>query len=105
MTTPEISPALSVQLKEKRDAAILEKHKEGLSNRAIAKLFKMAVMTVSDTVAKVYENPESGKPYTPRSPPPPSQWHPLKTAPIPARTPALLLTNSSTLCLQIDDPL
>lgn len=62
---PRSPPALSVQLKEKRDAAILEKHKEGMSNRAIAKLFKMAVMTVSDTVAKVYENPESGKPYTP----------------------------------------
>ncbi|HDZ8883091.1 TPA: hypothetical protein RUX32_002835 [Aeromonas dhakensis] len=39
-------PALSVQLKEKRDAAILEKHKEGMSNKAIAKLFNMTAMTV-----------------------------------------------------------
>lgn len=35
MHNPEISPpALSVQLKEKRDAAILEKHKEGMSERS-----------------------------------------------------------------------
>lgn len=53
---------------EKRNAAILEKHKEGMSVRAIAKLFRMGVMTVSDTINKVYENPESGKPYTQSSP-------------------------------------
>ena len=55
-------PALSVQLKEKRDAAILEKHKEGMSNRAIAKLFKMGSSTVDEVVSKeAPKNPESGK--------------------------------------------
>jgi len=28
-------------------------------------MFGIAVMTVSDTISKVYENPESGNPYTP----------------------------------------
>ncbi|XTZ61358.1 hypothetical protein ACQZQZ_13880 [Aeromonas salmonicida subsp. pectinolytica] len=51
ITNPEISPALSVQLKEKRDAAILEKHKEGMSNNAIAKLFNMNAMTVGRILA------------------------------------------------------
>lgn len=59
-------PALSVQLKEKRDAAILEKHKEGMSNRAIAKLFKMGSSTVDEVVSKeAPKNPESGKSGTP----------------------------------------
>lgn len=64
---PPRSPlALSVQLKEKRDAAILEKHKEGMSNRAIAKLFKMGSSTVDEVVSKeAPENPESGKSGTP----------------------------------------
>lgn len=35
-------PALSVQLKEKRDAAILEKHKEGMSNNAVARVLEKA---------------------------------------------------------------
>lgn len=65
-TESEPHPALSVQLKEKRDAAILEKHKEGMSNRAIAKLFKMGSSTVDEVVSKeAPENPESGKSGTP----------------------------------------
>ncbi|HDZ8911327.1 TPA: helix-turn-helix domain-containing protein [Aeromonas dhakensis] len=60
-----MSPALSVQLKEKRDAAILEKHKEGMSNRAIAKLFNMGSRTVDEVVKEVRENPESGNLRTP----------------------------------------
>lgn len=39
-------PSLSQQCKERRDAAILEKHKEGMSNNAIGKLFKIAHTTV-----------------------------------------------------------
>ena len=55
-----------MQLKEKRDAAILEKHKEGMSNRAIAKLFKMGSSTVDEVVSKeAPKNPESGKSGTP----------------------------------------
>lgn len=37
LTPPRSPPALSVQLKEKRDAAILELHKEGKSFREIDK--------------------------------------------------------------------
>ncbi|WP_227016165.1 helix-turn-helix domain-containing protein [Aeromonas veronii] len=62
---PRSPPALSVQLKEKRDAAILEKHKEGMSNRAIAKLFNMGSRTVDEVVKEVRENPESGNLHTP----------------------------------------
>ncbi|NKD15259.1 helix-turn-helix domain-containing protein [Aeromonas caviae] len=40
-----------MQLTEKRDAAILEKHKEGMSNNAIAKLFDMNPMTVGRILA------------------------------------------------------
>ncbi|GJA16619.1 helix-turn-helix domain-containing protein [Aeromonas caviae] len=66
MYNPEISPALSVQLKEKRDAAILEKHKEGMSARKIAELFRMNNKTVSTVIEKlVVKNPESGKITTP----------------------------------------
>lgn len=62
MPTPRSPPALSVQLKEKRDAAILEKHKEGMSNRAIAKLFKMGSSTVDEVVSKgAPENRDSRK--------------------------------------------
>ncbi|WP_139411563.1 helix-turn-helix domain-containing protein [Aeromonas veronii] len=55
-----------MQLKEKRDAAILEKHKEGMSAYAIAKLFKIkkqdTVQAVIDKAADDYsKNPESGK--------------------------------------------
>ena len=64
--TPRSPLALSVQLKEKRDAAILEKHKEGMSNRAIAKLFKMGSSTVDEVVSKeAPEIAESAKPGTP----------------------------------------
>lgn len=53
---------------EKRDAAILEKHKEGLSGRAIAKLFGMTQDTVAKTIARVTENGESPKSVTQSSP-------------------------------------
>ncbi|MFQ1783462.1 hypothetical protein ACK377_12675 [Aeromonas veronii] len=46
-------------------AAILEKHKEGMSGRKIAELFKMGQRTVADIIAAVSESPESGKPLTP----------------------------------------
>ncbi|WP_279473991.1 helix-turn-helix domain-containing protein [Aeromonas caviae] len=54
-----------MQLKEKRDAAILEKHKEGMSERAIAKLFNMSKTTVHDAIVEAVGNPDSGKPTTP----------------------------------------
>ncbi|MCK2072361.1 helix-turn-helix domain-containing protein [Aeromonas caviae] len=55
-----------MQLKEKRDAAILEKHKEGLTAYAIAKLFKIkkqdTVQAVIDKAAGDYsKNGESPK--------------------------------------------
>lgn len=56
-----------MQLKEKRDAAILEKHKEGMSNRAIAKLYRMTSTTVDRALADLLQNPESGKCSTPES--------------------------------------
>lgn len=62
---PRSPPALSVQLKEKRDAAILEKHKEGMSARKIAELFKMTNVTVSNVINEALKNPESGKLNTP----------------------------------------
>ncbi|WP_421302185.1 helix-turn-helix domain-containing protein [Aeromonas veronii] len=37
-------------------AAILEKHKEGMSNRAIAKLFKMSPNNGHNVVKEVIEN-------------------------------------------------
>lgn len=54
-----------MQLKEKRDAAILEKHKEGMSNRAIAKLFNMGSTTVDNIVKQLPKNPKLGKLGTP----------------------------------------
>lgn len=59
-----------MQLKEKRDAAILEKHKEGMSNREIAKLFRMSPHNGHKVVADVIketvgENPNLGKTPTP----------------------------------------
>ncbi|UAK70956.1 hypothetical protein [Aeromonas enteropelogenes] len=57
-------PSLSQQCKDKLSAAVMEKHKEGMSNKAIAKLFSMSGHTA---VARVLEkaegaqNPESGK--------------------------------------------
>ncbi|WP_421202631.1 ParB N-terminal domain-containing protein [Aeromonas sp. 602658] len=62
-------PSLSQQCKEKRDAAILEKHKEGLSSHKIAALFAMNQKTVSNTIAELSKNPESGKLLTPESSP------------------------------------
>ena len=59
-------PSIYQQCKERRDAAILEKHKEGMSNRAIAKLFKMGSSTVDEVVSKgAPEIAESAKPGTP----------------------------------------
>ncbi|MCX0436148.1 helix-turn-helix domain-containing protein [Aeromonas veronii] len=40
-----------MQLKEKRDAAILEKHKEGMSNKAISKMFGVHMNTIADVIA------------------------------------------------------
>lgn len=42
-------------------AAILEKHKEGMSNNAIAKMFNMNRRTVDGIVEDLGKNPESGK--------------------------------------------
>ncbi|MGU5710547.1 helix-turn-helix domain-containing protein [Aeromonas caviae] len=56
-----------MQLKEKRDAAILEKLKEGMSAYAIAKMFKMGESTVKDVRKQYAENPESGNPAYPPS--------------------------------------
>ncbi|QWL58773.1 ParB N-terminal domain-containing protein [Aeromonas jandaei] len=64
-TEREPHPALSVQLKEKRDAAILGKHKEGMSGNAIAKLFGMTQQSVSNIIRDLTKNPESGKFVTP----------------------------------------
>ncbi|QHB80973.1 helix-turn-helix domain-containing protein [Aeromonas veronii] len=51
-----------MQLKEKRDAAILEKHKEGMSARKIAELFRMSgPQTVLNIINEGSQNPESGK--------------------------------------------
>lgn len=48
-------------------AAILEKHKEGMSSHKIAALFAMNQKTVSNTIAELSKNPESGKLLTPES--------------------------------------
>lgn len=70
-------PSLSQQCKERRDAAILEKHKEGMSNRAIAKLFNIGQdtdnghKTVGKVLKDIFEalgkNGESPKLPTPES--------------------------------------
>ncbi|MCE9942668.1 helix-turn-helix domain-containing protein [Aeromonas rivipollensis] len=54
-----------MQLKEKRDAAILEKHKEGMSARKIAELFRMNNKTVSTVIEDLCKNPSLGKLHTP----------------------------------------
>ncbi|WP_323884241.1 helix-turn-helix domain-containing protein [Aeromonas caviae] len=54
-----------MQLKEKRDAAILEKHKEGMSGNAISKMFKVGQSTVSEVIRSLTENRESRKSITP----------------------------------------
>ncbi|MEH8198239.1 hypothetical protein [Aeromonas allosaccharophila] len=61
---------LSTICKAKRDAAVIEKHKDGMSNRAIAKLFNMQNhVTVANILENlVVKNPESGKITTPESP-------------------------------------
>lgn len=47
-------------------AAILEKHKEGMSARKIAELFRMSgPQTVLNIINEVSKNPESGKLDTP----------------------------------------
>lgn len=53
---------------EKRDAAILEKHREGMNNSAIARLFKMGATTVDNVVNKIPKNGESPKLGIPSSP-------------------------------------
>lgn len=45
-----------MQLKEKRDAAILELHKEGKSGSAIAKALNLGQSTVSDFIRNLTEN-------------------------------------------------
>lgn len=57
-----------MQLKEKRDAAILEKHKEGMSGNAIDKLFGLSKDLARSVIREhtaAPENPESGKTGTP----------------------------------------
>ncbi|WP_434470837.1 helix-turn-helix domain-containing protein [Aeromonas veronii] len=56
-----------MQLKEKRDAAILEKHKEGMSARKIADLFQMTNVTVSNVINEALKNADSAKLNTPES--------------------------------------
>ncbi len=62
---PNGGPSLSQQCKERRDAAILEKHKEGMSGNAISKLFKVGQSTVSEVIRSLTENTESVKSVTP----------------------------------------
>ncbi|MFQ2443056.1 hypothetical protein ACK307_01165 [Aeromonas caviae] len=76
-----------------------------MSGRKIAELFKMDKATVNRTIAEAAQNRESRKCATPEVSTPAVPMASTKTAPRPARTPAPLLMNSSTLCLQIDDPL
>ena len=54
-------PSLSQQCKERRDAAILEKHKEGLSVRKIGELFGVGKSTVDEVIKQVSGNTESVK--------------------------------------------
>jgi len=66
---PEGGLTLSKQLQEKKKAAILEKHKEGLGVRAIAKLFNISSpQTVSNVISGVSKNAESAKMDTQFSP-------------------------------------
>lgn len=58
-------PSLSQQCKERRDAAILESHKEGMSDNAIAKLFRMTQSTVTRIRGELMQNAESVKCITP----------------------------------------
>ena len=57
-------PSIYQQCKERRDAAILEKHKEGMSGNAISKLFKIGQSTVSEVIRSLTEIAESAKPVT-----------------------------------------
>lgn len=59
---------LSHICKARRDAALLNQHKKGLSNRKIAELFNMTSTTVDRALDKLLQNPESGKCSTPASP-------------------------------------
>lgn len=56
-----------MQLKEKRDAAILEKHKEGMSGRKIAELFKMNEKTVGNIINDYCKTADSAKIQYPES--------------------------------------
>lgn len=58
-------PSLSQQCKERRDAAILESHKEGMSARKIADLFNMNNKTVSTVIDELCKNADSAKLHTP----------------------------------------
>ncbi|NJI21570.1 ParB N-terminal domain-containing protein [Aeromonas veronii] len=62
---PNGGPSLSQQCKERRDAAILEKHKEGLSVRKIGELFGVGKSTVDEVIKQVSGNTESVKSDTP----------------------------------------
>jgi hypothetical protein len=60
-------PSLSQQCKERRDAAILESHKEGKSAYAMAKLFKMNEKTVGNILSDYCKNAEFAKLQHPES--------------------------------------
>lgn len=61
-------PTLSNIIEEERNAAILNQHKKGLSNRAIAKLFNMQDTTVGNVLSEVRKKSESEELRTPASP-------------------------------------
>lgn len=58
-------PSLSQQCDEKRDAAIMEKHKEGMSARKIAELFGLNNKTVSSVIDELCKNASLAKLHTP----------------------------------------
>ncbi|MFM5147319.1 helix-turn-helix domain-containing protein [Aeromonas rivipollensis] len=72
---PDGGLTLSKQLQEKKKLAILEQHKEGMSARAIARLFGMGNDAVSDIIKKLSGIADSAKTDTQPSPlsPPPRQ--------------------------------
>lgn len=61
---PDATQTLSAQHKAARDAAVIAQHKEGMSERAIAKLFNMGKTTVHDIIEEVVGIAESVKPTT-----------------------------------------
>lgn len=60
-------PSIYQQCKEKRDAAIMEKNKEGMSAYAIAKLFKMNEKTVGNIINDYCKTADSAKIQYPES--------------------------------------